>query len=326
MRIRILLTTDLLSEGVNLHNAEVVVHLDLPWTAARLEQRVGRLSRIGSPYELVHVFGFAPPRALEQAQRTVARLRAKWRAGRRRFGESALLLDEALVSAPRRDSKAAHAEAGEELQRVVAQWLGSAHGDSLPVGGRPVMAHVVCSDCAQPIALLLLRTPSGSRLAAIDGANGVSVHPRVVLSVARRLSYGDDARSARDEVSRIVQRARRYLSRRRGEESARSSAAGAVVAALQARVARVIARLPRSTRPAAMRQVAALRATISNARSAGDQAILAEKAARLLEMEAGDPMRWLQIASGDLTGSFADRAPMHDSTSNWGLEAILIGS
>ncbi|HET7550420.1 MAG TPA: DEAD/DEAH box helicase, partial [Gemmatimonadaceae bacterium] len=46
-RIDLLIATDLLSEGVNLHDASVVVHLDLPWTPARLEQRVGRSRRMG---------------------------------------------------------------------------------------------------------------------------------------------------------------------------------------------------------------------------------------------------------------------------------------
>lgn len=49
-RIDCLLTTDLLSEGINLQDASVVVHLDLPWTPARLEQRVGRARRIGSTH------------------------------------------------------------------------------------------------------------------------------------------------------------------------------------------------------------------------------------------------------------------------------------
>ena len=325
MRIRILLTTDLLSEGVNLHNAQVIVHLDLPWTAARLEQRVGRLSRIGSPHDCVHVFGFAPPQALEQAQRNVARLRAKWRAGRRRFGESALLLHEAVVRSPQREN-AAHAEAGEELQRLVTQWLGSPHSHSPMANSRLVVASVLCTDLAHPIALVLLRTPSGPLLAAIDGAKEMSVHPRVVLSVARRLSQGDDVPSARAEIEQIVRRAKRYLARRRGAEAARSSAAGPVSAALHTRIARTIARLPRSVRPEAVRLAAAMRATISNARSAGDHALLAEKAARLLHMETAEPMRWLDLAHAELATSFADRAHTLESGPTWGLDAILIGT
>lgn len=322
MRIRILLTTDLLSEGVNLHNAQVVVHLDLPWTAARLEQRVGRLTRIGSPHERVHVFGFAPPRALEHAQHNVARLRAKWRAGRRHFGESALLRDEAVVTSLRRESEAAHVKAGEELQRLGAHWLGSPRRHLQSATTRPVVAHVACPDLAHPIALVLLRTPRGPLLAAIDGAKQMCVHPRVVLSVAQRLSQGDDAPCARCEIAQIVRRVRRYLARRRGAEAAHS-AAGAVSAALQTRIAQTIARSPRSMRPQAVRLGAALRATISNARSAGDHALVAEKGARLLETETAEPMRWLEMAYAAMVTSFA---PKLEGETTWGLDTILIGT
>ena len=40
-RVDLLVTTDLLSEGVNLQRASVIVHLDIPWNPARLEQREG---------------------------------------------------------------------------------------------------------------------------------------------------------------------------------------------------------------------------------------------------------------------------------------------
>src|SRR5258705_7590041 len=46
-RVTMLIATDLLSEGVNLQDASVVVHLDLPWNPARLAQRVGRVRRPG---------------------------------------------------------------------------------------------------------------------------------------------------------------------------------------------------------------------------------------------------------------------------------------
>ena len=65
-RIDLLLTTDLLSEGVNLQDASVVVHLDLPWTSARLEQRVGRVARMGSAHSCVASYAFAPPSAAER--------------------------------------------------------------------------------------------------------------------------------------------------------------------------------------------------------------------------------------------------------------------
>ena len=63
-RVTLLVTTDLLSEGVNLQEASVVVNLDLPWTAARLDQRIGRLARLGSRHQRVVSYTVHPtPRA-----------------------------------------------------------------------------------------------------------------------------------------------------------------------------------------------------------------------------------------------------------------------
>lgn len=44
----IIITTDVLAEGVNLHRANVIVNYDTPWNASRLMQRIGRINRIGS--------------------------------------------------------------------------------------------------------------------------------------------------------------------------------------------------------------------------------------------------------------------------------------
>lgn len=76
-RIRVLLTTDILSEGINLQDASVIVHLDLPWTAARLEQRVGRVARAGSPHDAITVYSMAPPASSEAAIAIQRRLREK---------------------------------------------------------------------------------------------------------------------------------------------------------------------------------------------------------------------------------------------------------
>jgi hypothetical protein len=75
--LSLVITTDVLSEGVNLQGAAVVVHLDVPWTPAALEQRVGRAARIGSPHAVVHVHGLSPPRAAERLLRLESRLARK---------------------------------------------------------------------------------------------------------------------------------------------------------------------------------------------------------------------------------------------------------
>lgn len=56
----IILTSDVLAEGINLHRANVIVNYDTPWNATRLMQRVGRVNRIGSTEDKIHSFLFYP--------------------------------------------------------------------------------------------------------------------------------------------------------------------------------------------------------------------------------------------------------------------------
>ena len=57
---QILITTDVLAEGVNLHRANVLVNYDTPWNATRLMQRIGRINRIGSVAGVIYSFNFYP--------------------------------------------------------------------------------------------------------------------------------------------------------------------------------------------------------------------------------------------------------------------------
>ena len=73
----LLIATDLLSEGLNLQDAECVVHYDLPWSPARLAQRVGRIDRLGSPHDTISSVTFLPPEPLASALALEERLAAK---------------------------------------------------------------------------------------------------------------------------------------------------------------------------------------------------------------------------------------------------------
>jgi hypothetical protein len=73
----LLIATDILSEGLNLQDAERVVHYDLPWSPARLAQRVGRIDRLGSPHAAIGTVTFLPPPALVEAIAIEQRLAAK---------------------------------------------------------------------------------------------------------------------------------------------------------------------------------------------------------------------------------------------------------
>lgn len=56
----LLITTDVLAEGINLHRANVLVNYDLPWNPTRIMQRVGRINRVGTEYDRIYVFNFFP--------------------------------------------------------------------------------------------------------------------------------------------------------------------------------------------------------------------------------------------------------------------------
>ncbi|EDM81673.1 hypothetical protein PPSIR1_22189 [Plesiocystis pacifica SIR-1] len=63
--IDLLISTDTLSEGVNLQDADTLINYDLHWNPTRLIQRAGRIDRLGSKHDEIHICGFVPQRELE---------------------------------------------------------------------------------------------------------------------------------------------------------------------------------------------------------------------------------------------------------------------
>lgn len=57
---RILVTTDVLAEGMNLHRSNVIINYDLPWNPTRIMQRVGRINRVGTKHSEIFVYNFFP--------------------------------------------------------------------------------------------------------------------------------------------------------------------------------------------------------------------------------------------------------------------------
>lgn len=64
--INVLVATDVLSEGLNLQDGDVVVNYDLHWNPVRLIQRFGRIDRIGSENDEIWGFNFLPEAAMEK--------------------------------------------------------------------------------------------------------------------------------------------------------------------------------------------------------------------------------------------------------------------
>lgn len=57
---RILVTTDVLAEGINLHQANVVVNYDIPWNPTKIMQRVGRINRVDTSHDKIYTYTFFP--------------------------------------------------------------------------------------------------------------------------------------------------------------------------------------------------------------------------------------------------------------------------
>lgn len=56
----IIITTEVLAEGINLHRSNVIVNYDVPWNSTRLMQRIGRVNRIGSRADRIYVYNYYP--------------------------------------------------------------------------------------------------------------------------------------------------------------------------------------------------------------------------------------------------------------------------
>ena len=93
--LRVLVSTDVLSEGQNLQDAHIIVNYDLPWAIVKLVQRAGRVDRIGQNSPEVLVYSLLPAQSVEDEINLRGRIRE-------RLGENAQLLgsDEAFFGDP----------------------------------------------------------------------------------------------------------------------------------------------------------------------------------------------------------------------------------
>lgn len=62
----IVISTEVLAEGVNLHRANAIVNYDTPWNSTRLMQRIGRVNRVGTEATQIHIFNFYPTSKVEK--------------------------------------------------------------------------------------------------------------------------------------------------------------------------------------------------------------------------------------------------------------------
>jgi superfamily II DNA or RNA helicase len=302
-RIDLLLTTDVLSEGVNLQRASVVVHLDLSWNPARLEQRVGRLRRIGATRSHVFVYMFAPPAAAERMLQLERRLRQKLGVAARSLGLAGAILPELRPPDPR----AASTSCEESIAAALRSWR----------GGRMVK-------CETPLA--------GCVGAPRNGAIACFVHDGSASLVA--LS-GDRVGDARADVAAMVADAGGHdvileagvlhAVRARVEQWARRHAVSDVVnrSALHAaharrellrRVDTIAGRVPRHTQPRLAPLIRAARTAATARLSAGAERVLEQLSEAAMSDEA-----WLSAV-----GEFAALNARATDVSSPVLQALLI--
>lgn len=91
----VIITTEVLAEGINLHRANVILNYDTPWNSTRLMQRIGRVNRIGSTAPNIYVYNFMPSAEGDAQIKLVRKAHVKLQAFHTLFGEDSKIFTEA---------------------------------------------------------------------------------------------------------------------------------------------------------------------------------------------------------------------------------------
>ncbi|MCE9508316.1 MAG: helicase [Alphaproteobacteria bacterium] len=97
----ILVTTEVLAEGVNLHRSNVIINYDIPWNPTRLMQRVGRINRVGTKFDKIYTFNFFPTAEVNDEIALQEAAEAKIESFIEMLGADAKLLTENEIATPK---------------------------------------------------------------------------------------------------------------------------------------------------------------------------------------------------------------------------------
>ncbi|HSA57714.1 MAG TPA: DEAD/DEAH box helicase [Gemmatimonadaceae bacterium] len=282
--VSLLLATDVLSEGLNLQQASVLVHLDLPWTAARLEQRLGRVRRMGSPHARVHVYAIGPPPQARELSAVVRAVQRKLRLVTSLAGvPDATLLDCAFGAGARRCAPGTGDLTGavERLRAALEEWRSPASAvtarNVTPVAVRRALPGAMPGEWE---ALALVSIGTRHRLVVVE-PRGVSAHPQRLLDLVRAeresTAAPEESQAARGAVRDARTAVDAWLAERRG-----TLAVDAVLdtpspahAAVLRWLDHCLARARRHERPDAALLIAGCRSLVLGARGAGAEEFLA---------------------------------------------------
>jgi superfamily II DNA or RNA helicase len=304
-QIDLLLTTDLLSEGVNLQDAAVVVHLDLPWTPARLEQRVGRSRRLGASHWRTSVYVMRPPATAEALLEVERRLRQKLQAAGRALGVAGTILPSMMIE----DVSTSPTRHRECIARILEDWLSPESGhdtdsgrgadpvessDTQPLGDDDV--RVIAAAVAAPRRGVLALFWQGER-AVLCGA----LDDRVLTGAPERVSEvlclasGPGISPNPEQLPRALAAAARCGDRLAANELSLPVASQARRGALR-RIARIASGAPRSQRSVLAPLADEARRAATASYGIGGERVLGELVASSLGDEA-----WLRAVAAFAT-------------------------
>jgi len=203
--ISLLLATDMLSEGVNLQDASVVVHLDLPWTPARLEQRTGRVARMGSPHATVHSYAVRPPASADTLIRLQATLRQKLIAAGEVAGHVARILP-SFGDLPQLSPGPAILR--QAVDGILRRWRDS-------MNAAPLVSHSLIAAVAGDRAGVLALCNIDHRLALIwaDDGGDFTDDPAAIVAALKAVE-GDDRHVSMQTAREIVRRVTAFVTLR----------------------------------------------------------------------------------------------------------------
>lgn len=96
----VIITTEVLAEGINLHRANSILNYDTPWNSTRLMQRIGRVNRIGSKAPYIYVYNFMPSAQGDSKINLVQRAYTKLQSFHSLFGEDSKIFTEEETLVP----------------------------------------------------------------------------------------------------------------------------------------------------------------------------------------------------------------------------------
>lgn len=226
----ILITTDVLAEGVNLQQCRNIINYDLPWNPMRLVQRHGRIDRIGSPHSDVYLLCFFPDKRLDGLLDLENRIRRKLAQAAASIGVESEVIpggatNEVVFTEARQEieklrreepdifvtgGEDPHAHSGEEYRQELRKALQTREAAvrSLPwaagsgIAGGPERGHFFCAKVGERLFLRFVPASGGdvvrNTLNCLRTITCAEDSPRHMTSELADATYDAWARARRD--------------------------------------------------------------------------------------------------------------------------------